>query len=396
MWKVLVSLKLLILMEGLTDEPDYLSESSALVDLGYCDELTTGEQWLVSLNVRSIVANKFKLEDSLLKQEPKIVALQEVWQANSANLKFENYSFESETRVGRKGGGVGILIDKSVSYSRPKDLCLISDVCEAIAINTDTFTIMSVYIPPGAIIQNVIKELEKLLTRCTQKPIFLCGDFNIDFSKDNYRTNKFNDLMMSFELVPTISKPTRITPSCSSLIDNIFTNRKLNMKCGILNCDISDHLAPFISIETEQASKITQDSKPKRSTGPKNLNYFRMLLKNIQWKIYENDPEGSFCNFQNQLLGVFHESCPLVKHRTKSNNKCNPWMSSGLLKSRAHKQKLLKKFHQTPTEANHNKWKEYSKMYFKLIKSAKAKYWHNYFESNEGNSRQIWKGTKRL
>lgn len=91
-------------------------------DLGYCDELVEGEQWLVSVNILSILTNRFKLEEMLLKQKPKIVALQEVWQVNNVHLSFENFYLEVMTRTSRRGGGVGILIHNAYSDKERKDL----------------------------------------------------------------------------------------------------------------------------------------------------------------------------------------------------------------------------------------------------------------------------------
>ena len=54
---------------------------------------------------------------------------------------------------------------------------------------------------------------------------------------------KFIDLMYSDSLIPTITKPTRVTSHSATLIDNIFCNNILNEQAlsGILYTDISDH-----------------------------------------------------------------------------------------------------------------------------------------------------------
>ena len=52
--------------------------------------------------------------------------------------------------------------------------------------------------------------------------------------------------MTSNTLYPLISKPTRITSSSATLIDNIFTNNlEYNMVSGIFYADLSDHLPVF-------------------------------------------------------------------------------------------------------------------------------------------------------
>ena len=74
------------------------------------------------------------------------------------------------------------------------------------------------------------------------------GDFDINIlnSHSHQPTNEFINLMTSNSLYPLISKPTRITSSTATLIDNIFTNNlELNINSGILYTDLSDHLAVF-------------------------------------------------------------------------------------------------------------------------------------------------------
>ena len=70
------------------------------------------------------------------------------------------------------------------------------------------------------------------------------GDFNIDLLKYNY-FNYTNQLLVSFLLfffIPLIIKPTRITCSTTTLIDNIFNYFE---QCEHLNdvilSDIHDH-----------------------------------------------------------------------------------------------------------------------------------------------------------
>ena len=79
------------------------------------------------------------------------------------------------------------------------------------------------------------------------------GDFNIDLLKYeccNYSNNFFNQLSSS-GYMPLITKPTRVTKSTATLIDNIFTNNanKTGHQSGILLNDISDHLPIFTITE---------------------------------------------------------------------------------------------------------------------------------------------------
>ena len=102
----------------------------------------------------------------------------------------------------------------------------------------DEIIIGTIYKPPN----NNSDDFEKLLNSILQhidkgkKTCILMGDFNIDLLKfeHNNNTNRF------------INKPTRITASTATIIDNIFIN-DIDINCinGILINDVSDHLPAF-------------------------------------------------------------------------------------------------------------------------------------------------------
>ena len=104
------------------------------------------------------------------------------------------------------------------------------------------------------------------------------GDFNNDLLKLdlNDNSNSFINLMFSSAFYPTISKPTRITKSTATLIDNIFSNT-LEEECetGLLLTDLSDHLPVFqlnLSEPTCSTRKISQVSKKCRIVNDKSIN----------------------------------------------------------------------------------------------------------------------------
>ena len=74
------------------------------------------------------------------------------------------------------------------------------------------------------------------------------GDFNLNllnYDNDD-KVKVFVDLMNSCGLFSLITKPTRISQTTTTLIDNIFTNCIHNeFDAGILCLDISDHMPVF-------------------------------------------------------------------------------------------------------------------------------------------------------
>ena len=89
------------------------------------------------------------------------------------------------------------------------------------------------------------------LNKISNKSSFVCGDFNIDLLKSDKHnpTKVFIDQLFGAGYYPLITKPTRITITSYTLIDNIYTNELcVPIDNGILVNDISDHLPIFTFI----------------------------------------------------------------------------------------------------------------------------------------------------
>ena len=70
---------------------------------------------------------------------------------------------------------------------------------------------------------------------------------NIDLLKHHahQQTGQYVDMLYSYDLLPIITKPTRITSHTATLIDHIYTNTINGLFSGIVTVDISDHLPVF-------------------------------------------------------------------------------------------------------------------------------------------------------
>ena len=63
-----------------------------------------------------------------------------------------------------------------------------------------------------------------------------------------------------YGLYPSITKPSRITTSSATLIDNIFTNNIFNIQfSGLLCNDISDHLPIYCVVNQEGMNANLKD-----------------------------------------------------------------------------------------------------------------------------------------
>ena len=74
------------------------------------------------------------------------------------------------------------------------------------------------------------------------------GDLTCDLqSKDNVNVKALLNITAIYGLDQLISEPTRITPTTSTLIDLIFTNRPENVYCsGVSHVALSDHSLVYV------------------------------------------------------------------------------------------------------------------------------------------------------
>ena len=110
------------------------------------------------------------------------------------------------------------------------------------------------------------------------------GDLNIDLLKYNIhsKTNNFVDNVFSQGLLPMIHKPTRITFTCASLIDHIYSNNLTqNSLSGIIITDILDHFGT-LPIENKKSIHHDDSIDSRRLYSKANLCHFNEALhKNI-------------------------------------------------------------------------------------------------------------------
>ena len=180
--------------------------------------------------------------------------------------------------------------------------------------------------------------LQKLVLQ--KKKCYLMEDFNLDLLKmgENHHIKDFINLMFSSMFYPLISKPTRITNSSATLIDNIFVNNFDECyKCGILLADLSDHLPVFQITSSLPRVNSTCDNTKYRLINKKAIDQLCQDLEIEDWNdIYnEIDPQLAYDNFYNKLFKLYDKNMPLVKIKNKRKNSQKiPWITKGILKSK--------------------------------------------------------------
>ena len=89
-------------------------------------------------------------------------------------------------------------------------------------------------------------------------------------------------MIYSFNLLPVITKPTRITSHTATLIDHIYTNTINRLTSGIATVDISDHLPVFCLVDTP-LKKQTKQNMYSRDYSKFNTESYLHDIHSIDW-----------------------------------------------------------------------------------------------------------------
>lgn len=154
------------------------------------------------------------------------------------------------------------------------------------------------------------------------------GDFNVDLCKSE--SVDFLNNLSSCGFVPTINRPTRITNTSISLIDNVLTNvntidSNVNVvSSGILLSDITDHLPIFVSANYKMLpSNESMSPLLARNYSPNSIENFMSRISNVNWDhVYQsNDANISFNVFSDMFNSICCDYFPFVsvkKRKKKS------------------------------------------------------------------------------
>lgn len=363
------------------------------------------------LNIRSAPANMGALSAflSTLDFTFSIVGLTETWlnELNTSAYSLPGYSSIGVHRENRRGGGVMLLLSDTIAFKRRTDFDLMTDHCECIFAeildmkafsvphHTSKAIIGCLYRPPNSDFDQFIQSLKSLLFRVKQerKTCYLIGDFNIHMNEiaNSSQAQQFMDLLYSHLFLPLIDRPSRITSSNSSLIDNIFTNSLCtNRISGLLYTDISDHLPIFFLSAPEsiqQEALIT-----KRNFSERNKERFTMMLLDENWEDVLSYTTVNDCleAFHVKLDTFFENSFPLITSPQKRKRKEKPWITQELKRLIRRKNKLYLVFHKRPTLFNEIQYKSLKRIVRCALRRAQKEYYHAQLEANRNNIKKTW------
>ena len=226
----------------------------------------------VQLNIRGICSKQSQLKnliDNCVKdRSPDIIIISKTWLTPfSPEIKIPGYEFCHKDRNTKRGGGITLLLSSNIRYKMldhaKSNSCTFEHLSVEIDLrNNQKLLVSSIYRPPNTPENDFIDQYSNFvcdLKKRENKGIVIGLDHNLDLlkSKEHAPMDRFISANLSLGLMPTITRPTRITRNTATLIDNIFISQTWleNFECGILVDDMSDHLPSIVSIKGLKTNK---------------------------------------------------------------------------------------------------------------------------------------------
>ena len=372
------------------------------------DDVELNEKFsLIHFNCRSLYANFTKLYDylRLFKGRFKLIALSETWlnEEKGAEFPMEGYKLYFLNRRNKRGGGVALYVDNDLKCKQVEPMSIATDdLMECITVEIEmekqrNIVISCVYRAPGSNMDTFKETLEEIMDRLNERKTYIvCGDFNIDLlntAKHN-NTSDFLDALYSRGLYPLITKPSRITSTSATLIDNIFINdMQKTVKSGLLVSDISDHLPVFAIYGCEMKRKDEErDKRYTRARTTERVNRFRDDLLKEQWiGVYVDDVNVAYASFLNRYLSLYDKHCPILLCKEKSKYCKKQWITKGLQNACKKKNKLYRDFIKFRTKKAELQYKAYKNKLTIILRQAKKDYYNKKLLENKNDIKSTWK-----
>ena len=214
---------------------------------------------VVQLNFRGIKGKYYDIIDLINKlNSPDVIILCETWlKANDTQPQIAGYNFIGKSRQNRKGGGVGFLVNKKLKSRILMELQLNDETVESLFIEIKgdhhNMVMGSIYHPPNTPVNSFLKNYSSMCSNLYKyKHVVIGLDHNLDLLKSSRHSQmqQFLETTLEANLIPTITKPTCVTNTSATLIDNILIKSDFHgtHQSNVIINNISDHYPSLLQL----------------------------------------------------------------------------------------------------------------------------------------------------
>ena len=226
----------------------------------------------------------------------------------------------------------------------------------------------------------------------------ILGDFNIHYNKINKLSGitDYANHVQSVGCIQLIDKPTRISESCSSINDHIYTN---SVQTGqvtptIIYDDISDHMPICAKIKCKPPHKSIPRPLVQRLARANMELFLEDLDQSLRNFTYCNNTDlNAIISLMNDLTDRHFPKKRLSRKQYKTSK--NPWITPEILASIQQKNKLCTRYIKSKCPLSLANYKKIKNKVTHDKEVAKKAYFGNLF-NNTSNSTDTWKLINRL
>ena len=375
-------------------------------------------------NVCSLRKNLDKLFETFQNgtRLPDIIGVTETrLEEHLSEIDIDGYEFEpcfSPTQA----GGVGVYVANYLEYSVRRDLALNLDHCEDLWIEICThaktkhtkfkdnkkIVVGIIYRHPGSQYKRFCETLCKNIDTINKsnKNFVIMGDVNVNLNKYNV-VGTVTDYLQSIEgagCLSFIDKATRVVKRLdrweTSCIDHLYSNiEPVRMHSYVVTSDVSDHFSTLAKIVDANAINILKRPifRRKKILSPKEKNNFNLELNFLLNRHGCFDPYSPYTvNEKTAFLISTYESLidkymPLKKlSQNKKKMLLKPWITSGIRKSIAVRDKLRKRSIKTKSDEVYKLYKFYRNKITHMKRLSFNTYYKEKLQNSFGNKRKEW------
>jgi len=292
---------------------------------------------IATLNIQALKNKTILLEQTMHENNLDILCITETFLTPQIlSYNFFNYTSHRNDRLHKKGGGVAVLIRKTLKC-RTLEFNIPANSLEFIGLSvqheyTPTFNILCVYRTPCYLkhtVNNDLNDLHEIIDLLKPNNTnILLGDFNLRTVKTVQQLNNILSMINYFQMV---DMPTRK----DSILDLIITNNVAAItNIHTVNTLISDHLMVACTYSIFK-TKVEPRFKFVRNYNKINYVQFGHDVLHIEEKYLSGcDEQLSFLN--TSLLQVFNKHAPICKKKIiKKDKPCCITAETKILKKEA-------------------------------------------------------------
>lgn len=355
------------------------------------------------MNIQSILSHKTQLIAEIKCYNPAFILLSEsrtTKEIEDFELEIKNYSTVRCNSNSRHTGGVLLYIRDNIKYAVHKVYVIDGNYwCKVIKVTYcgSNWLIGCIYHSPSASHSVFLENFEHMCEDlfCCEMRSILIGDFNINYSCDEFYSLKIKRLLGTYGITQNVKSNTRSTITSSTLIDYVLTNFENVVTTIHDEPIITDHSTISVNFSNIANNNVGIDIKKCfRNFSETNLFNININLIDCNFLLQSTDVNLLYNNLESNCEHVVNKIAPISTVNCRTNDL--PWYDNEIRNKTKERNRAYKIF---KINSSQDKWQNYKKLrneVVNMIKEKEQQFYHNEIDRHKNNPHLMWKTLKKL